>query len=99
MTTAPSAVTRESFAEGLMQAFDVLGELAGIAWDVSEAARVRAGIVVTVHSEAEVDAAAAVLGAVPERLAPGHYRAVKRTGAVTVSVAACGACEQAGSTS
>ena len=98
MAPTPSAPPRVSFAEGLMQVFDVLGDVAGIAWDVGETASVRASVTVSVDSEAEVDGAAAVLGAIPERPAAGHYQAARREGAVTVTVKFCAACTAAGST-
>lgn len=101
MAPTPPAVTRETFAGGLMQAFTALREIAALTWDVGEAASVSTEVTVLVHSEAEVDGAAALLGAVTHRPA-GQYRAVRRTGAVTVTVAlcaGCAACGHAGGTS
>ena len=91
MTTAPSALPRERLAESLVQALDALGALAGVIGDLGEQATASTEIRVLVHSEAEVDAAAAILGAVPSRLA-GQYRFLKRTGTVTVTVALCALC-------
>jgi hypothetical protein len=95
MTPTPPAVTRESFAEGLMQAFTALEGLTGLAWDIGENASVSTEVTVLVHSEAEVDAAAALLGGVPHRLA-GQYLFLKREGTVTVTVALCASCASCG---
>jgi hypothetical protein len=87
MAPTPPAVARETFAEGLMQAFNALGALADAAGDLSETATVRMEVTALVGSEAEVDGVAALLGAVPERPEPGRYEAVAQSGSVTVTVA------------
>jgi hypothetical protein len=100
MAPVPPSVTRATFAEGLIQAFTALENLTGLARDVGENAWVSTEVTVLVDSEAEVDAAAALLEVDPERPVPGHYQAVKREGGATVTVARpCAGCDHAGSAS
>ena len=87
MTSVPSAPPRETYAAGLLQAFDAMLALADLGNDFSERAAVHASFTVHVHSEAEVDAAAAILGTTAGRRGPWDYRAVRCNGNVTVTVA------------
>jgi hypothetical protein len=86
LKTTHTSPPRESLAGTLMQAFSAVREVAGIVPDLGEQSTVRAEFVVTVHSDAEVDGAAASFGVTPERTSTGTYRAVKRDGQVTVVV-------------
>jgi hypothetical protein len=70
-----------------MQVLSAVPRLANLVGEVGERTTLRACFVINVHSEAEVDAAAANMGAVAERPRPGQYRAVSTSGAVTVTVA------------
>lgn len=85
MTTIPAAPPRETFAEGLMRAFEALRVLAGLADEVGEHAEVSTRITVHVPGEAQVDGAAAAMEVTPERCC-GHYRAATTEGTVTVLV-------------
>jgi hypothetical protein len=87
MTPVPIQPKPETFAEGLMQSLDAVRGLAEMVSDLGEQTTVRSRFTVLVHSEAEVDAAAAEWGITPERVSSGHYRAVRRMGPVTVLVA------------
>jgi hypothetical protein len=87
MNPIPVQSGTASFADSLTRAFDALLDLADMGRDLGEQTTVRSRFTVLVHSEAEVDAAAAEWGITPERVGSGHYRAVRRMGPVTVLVA------------
>lgn len=87
MNPIPVQSRPETFAEGLMQSLDAVRDLADMISDLGEETTVSSRFTVLVHSEAEVDAAAAEWGITPERVGRGHYRAVRRMGPVTVLVA------------
>lgn len=78
---------RQTFAEGLMQAFEAVLSLTDMGRDLGEHTTVRTEHIVRVRSEAEVDGAAAQMQVTASRTSADSYRAVKRTGAVTIIVA------------